>query len=439
MPFLNELLRYRNKYFIETNTHRGDTIDIVNKSGLFMSIYGIESSKEDYDYTCARFKDFNNITIFNGTSKTDLSKVIYNIDSPITFWIDSESVFEELELVKYHNIKTHTIMINVNNSINMQNILKKIYEINEKYIFKVIEQDNMNVFIACIEEPPAFCVHSYLRECTYKGEKWLPPGFGDFLRGTIALYKYCKEYNYKLYIDSQSNPLFQYLEENPHFVKYNLENVLEYTCHSMISFENLDSTLINNFKENKPFACLTNGFYTKNDGKLENWGSITEDCAAFMRQILTPNDFLKKEIFNAYKKMNIDMAKGYNAIHMRFGDDTLIDKKYNENVCIMIRDFLTDICTSNPDEQFVFLCDSEKMGQIIHSITPGIFYWNSKKVHLGNLDNESAVLSTMVDFFIIANADAIIAPMSGFSKTASLIFNKPIVLNINMPYIFFST
>lgn len=427
MPFLNELLRYRNKYFVETSTCKGDTIDIVNKSGLFKNIYGIESSIEDYEHTCNRFKDFNNITIFNGTSKTDLLKVIYNINTPITFWHDSNSVIEELEQIKDHSIKTHTIMINLNNSIKMQDVLKKIYEINDKYIFKTIGQD---IFIAFIEEPPAFCIQSYLTECTYKGEKWLPPGFGDFLRGTIALYKYCKEYNYKLYIDSQSHPLFQYLEENPHYVKYKLEDVLEYTCYSMISYENLDSTLINNFKSNKPFTCLTNGFYTKIDGKLENWGPITEDCAAFMREILTPNDFLKKEIFNAYKTIGIDMTRGYAAIHLRFGDDLLIDKKYSKNHCINVRDMLTDICTGNPDKQFVFLCDSEKMGQIIHSITPGIFYWNSKKVHLGNLDDESAVLHTMMDFFIIANAEAIISNRSGFSTAASIIFNKPIVINI---------
>jgi hypothetical protein len=92
MPFLNELLRYRNQYFIEVSTCRGNIIDIVNKSGLFKSIYGIESSKEDYDCTCERFKEFDNITIFNGKSKTDLSKIIYNIDCPITFWHDSYSV-----------------------------------------------------------------------------------------------------------------------------------------------------------------------------------------------------------------------------------------------------------------------------------------------------------------------------------------------------------
>jgi len=143
-----------------------------------------------------------------------------------------------------------------------------------------------------------------------------------------------------------------------------------------------------------------------------------------MREILTPNNFLKKELFNAYKTMNIDMTKGYSVIHWRFGDALLIERKYSEEYCINIREILIDICSKKQDKQFVFLCDSEIMGQIIHSITPGIFYWNSKKVHLGVLDDESAVLNTMVDFFIIANADSIISNGSGFSNAASIIFNK---------------
>jgi len=421
MPFLNELLRYRNQYFIETNTSRGYVIDVVNKSGLFKNIYGIESSKEDYEYTSTRFKDCNNITIFNGTSKTDLSKILFHIDSSITFWIDSQFIIEELEFIKNHSIKTHTIMINMNNSINMQNILNKVYEINDKYICKMIEEDN-NIFIAYIQEPQSFCIHSYLTKC--KDNK-LPPGFGDFLRGTIALYKYCKEYNYKLYIDSQSHPLFKFLNDNPHFIKNSIHTVEEFIPYSVGGeYDKIEECLIDKFKSNKSFACLTNAFYTKINGKLENWGSITDDCAAFMREILTPNNFLKKELFNAYKTMNIDMTKGYSVIHWRFGDALLIERKYSEEYCINIREILIDICSKKQDKQFVFLCDSEIMGQIIHSITPGIFYWNSKKVHLGVLDDESAVLNTMVDFFIIANADSIISNGSGFSNAASIIFNK---------------
>ena len=39
MPFVNELLKYNNDYFIETGTYQGDTIDIVKNSNKFKYIY----------------------------------------------------------------------------------------------------------------------------------------------------------------------------------------------------------------------------------------------------------------------------------------------------------------------------------------------------------------------------------------------------------------
>jgi hypothetical protein len=453
MPFINELLRYKNDFFIETGSYKGDTIDVVNKSGLFKNIYSIEYSKEFYDAVCNRFKDSNNITIFNGTSKTDLWEMIRNIQTPITFWLDAHwtgpqvanenpnlicPILDELEQIKKHPIKTHTIMIDDMRLMNgrdfpvkISDITDKILEINPNY--KMIGYNDSqcigDILVAFIEEPPPFCIHSYLTKC--KDNK-LPPGFGDFLRGTIALYNYSKEYNYKLFINSLSHPLFKFLNDNPHFIKNTINTVEEFTPYSVGGgYDKIEECLIDKFKSNQPFACVTNAFYTGTGAKLENWGSITDDCAAFMREILTPNNLLKKELFNAYKTMNIDMTKGYAVVHLRFGDELLINKKYSEEYCINVKDMLTNISIKNPDKQFVFLCDSEMMGQIIHSITPGIFYWNSKKVHLGHLDDESAVLNTMVDFFIIANADAIISNRSGFSTAVSIIFNKPIVINIS--------
>ena len=449
MPFTNELLRYANPYFVETGSFKGDTIDIVNKSGLFKNIYSIEYSKEYYDAVCDRFKDSKNVTIFNGTSKTDLWEMIRNIDTPITFWLDAHwtggqvanedpvlicPILDELEQIKKHPIKTHTIMVDdmrlMNGRdfpINISNILTKILEINPNYKFIGYNDSECagDILVAFIEQPPPFCIHSYV---TKREDNKLAPGFGDFLRGTIALYYLTKKYNYKLYIDSQSHPLFEFLKENPHFIKANSKAVIDFTPNSMpISYEKIEESLINKLESKESFSCLTNSYYTRVGDALGNWGPITEDCAAFMKQILQPNDCLKKQIFNAYKEMNLDTSRGYAAVHMRFGDEALNDKKYNIDASLMVSNVLKKIIQDNPRTQIVFLCDSNIMANQIQAMTPGIFYWNSRKVHLGLLDDTSAILNTMVDFFILANADTILANRSGFAVASTVIFNKQFI------------
>jgi hypothetical protein len=93
----------------------------------------------------------------------------------------------------------------------------------------------------------------------------------------------------------------------------------------------------------------------------------------------------------------------------------------------MVSNVLKKIMQDNPRTQIVFLSDSTIMANQIQAMTPGIYYWNSKKVHLGNLDDKSAILNTMVDFFILANSDVIIGNRSGFSLASTVIFNKQFI------------
>jgi hypothetical protein len=68
---------------------------------------------------------------------------------------------------------------------------------------------------------------------------------------------------------------------------------------------------------------------------------------------------------------------------------------------------------------------------------PELFYWDSKKIHIGDLKNtnvQQAVTDTLIDFFIMAKCDKMFCyafnGISGFSKLASLIFDKEYI-NIN--------
>ena len=183
MPFVNELLKYvTNKPFVETGTYQGDTLKIVLNSpgGYSKKIISLELSDTFYNNCKKTFEHNSNVVLFKANSKYDLFNIISLIDSPITFWLDSHwsgvvnvgcdniticPIIEELQQIKKHPIKTHTIMIDdirlMNNTsniyqgfpISLNDIIKNIYEINPNYRIKYYDDDicSNDVLVAYIE------------------------------------------------------------------------------------------------------------------------------------------------------------------------------------------------------------------------------------------------------------------------------------------------
>ena len=80
------------------------------------------------------------------------------------------------------------------------------------------------------------------------------------------------------------------------------------------------------------------------------------------------------------------------------------------------------------------------MANEIKKQNPELFYWDNKKIHIGDLTNDDVkqgVNDTMVDFFIMSKCDRMFCyafnGISGFSKIVSLIFDKEYI-NINTKY-----
>lgn len=84
------LLFYKNKfnlkYFVETGTFLGDTVDFFK--GTFDKIYSIELSEELATKATNRFKGQNNIRILQGDSSDVLISLISRFKEPALFWLD---------------------------------------------------------------------------------------------------------------------------------------------------------------------------------------------------------------------------------------------------------------------------------------------------------------------------------------------------------------
>ena len=459
MPFIDELLKYTNDYFIETGTYQGETIDIIKNSNKYKYIYSIELSEVFY-YNCInKFINNKNVKIFKGNSRYDLFKIIFNINTNITFWLDGHwsgvpnvgcdkellcPVLYELEQIKRHHISTHTIIIDdirlmdgCHFEVTVQQIINKIYEINPDYkiIFYDDNYSKNDILVAYIDtlnitkRKQHICVHKYLTFCKTNP---MPPGLGDFIRGTITLFNYSKKYNYKLYIDN-SHPIFKNLLENPLTIEdKKSDDVIELL--PPLSYYEIDKYINNLFLANKSFYVMTNGFYSKTaDGILENFGDITIECKHFLRQNFTPNLDLKLSINKVFEKIGINQNDCYSCIHLRLGDNFLHENIYDEKLFEELNNKIHNILLNNKTQKFILLSDSLFMSIKIKEQNPELYYWENKKIHIGNLKSseniELAVRDTLIDFFIMSQCKNIYTyafngtQTSGFSKMISLIFD----------------
>jgi hypothetical protein len=166
---------YLNRYFVETGSYKGYGIQQAIDAG-FQIIYSIDIDPECVQNCKNKFVNNPNIHIFLGDSGKDIFKIIECIDEPITFWLDGHVIFpkpnvkntplmDELEQIKQHKIKTHTILIDdlhccgtpLFDYLSLEDIVAKLLEINPDYVISftggwVEGSDHPNVLAATVKK-----------------------------------------------------------------------------------------------------------------------------------------------------------------------------------------------------------------------------------------------------------------------------------------------
>lgn len=152
---------FPNYYFVETGTFGGEAIFKALGTDCFQEAYSMEVDEGLFRGCTGRFKECKNVHIIHGDSATGLWNVIKDLDKPITFWLDAHiyppfkdkkncPLLEELDQIKKHPIKTHTILIDDMNCCStlafdyliLQELVKKIKEINPHYIIQLLDGGN---------------------------------------------------------------------------------------------------------------------------------------------------------------------------------------------------------------------------------------------------------------------------------------------------------
>jgi len=148
MPITENVLRkYINPCFIETGSYKGSTIQKAIDIG-FEKIISIELSPVLYKICLESFKNNKNVTLYCGDVQLLLEKILKDIDLKITFWLDAhysgpgtakglknDPIIEELDIIKKHHLKDHTILVDDMRLMDKNSIINKIKEINNSYKF----------------------------------------------------------------------------------------------------------------------------------------------------------------------------------------------------------------------------------------------------------------------------------------------------------------
>lgn len=125
--------------FIETGTNIGG--GIANALALdFKNIYTIEIIKDNYEIAKEKWKHVPHVKTYLGDTAQWIGRILEEINEPAFFWLDahfntSEATYKELEFIKNHKVKTHTILIDdMSLYFDKQHIEKTIREINPNYV-----------------------------------------------------------------------------------------------------------------------------------------------------------------------------------------------------------------------------------------------------------------------------------------------------------------
>lgn len=231
-----------NLVFVETGTLEGESV----KSALFAGykeIYSVELAEKYYLYSKDLFKYQDNIHIIYGDSVKVLAQILPKIESSITFWLDAHysggdttfadvlyPVMKELELIKLHHVKTHTIIIDdlrllkpefPSVGFGIEDLKAKIREINPEYNFYITSGhvDN-DILVAEIKSQKSFNIIVFSKDRACQLELFIR-SFNKYVRdGSSYTINVLYTYSNKTYKKGYD----KLIKNSPSNVKFKLEN-----------------------------------------------------------------------------------------------------------------------------------------------------------------------------------------------------------------------
>jgi hypothetical protein len=264
-----------------------------------------------------------------------------------------------------------------------------------------------------------------------------PSGLGDFIRGSLFLLQYCEYKKLKCEISLKNHIISKFLKNVSLDNKYiNDMSILRYKDTYMRFY---DKGILNKYTVIKKFLKYiesTEKFQGVKDGNLNInlmcfplYSEISRQHKNYIKQVFEANDIMKQYILDLLTSIQLK-PNNYNIIHVRCGDEELVEKKKNINLYIKICHMLDEYLTNNT--QILLISDSTNLKNYIKELYPCINIFNNKLSHTGegveNTDDD--IKSILTDFYFITHSNNVLALSiyehgSGFSKWISVVYDIP--------------
>lgn len=130
--------KFNLKYFVETGTFSGDTVEYALSLDCFDKVFSVEIEPEIYQFTSQRFAGNDKVSLFLGNSYDVLEKeILPQLDAPAFFWLDAHFPGADIGL----NGKTYT----TEKDKNVNCPLEKEIEVITQSPFYALDSDKVKV------------------------------------------------------------------------------------------------------------------------------------------------------------------------------------------------------------------------------------------------------------------------------------------------------
>jgi hypothetical protein len=262
-------------------------------------------------------------------------------------------------------------------------------------------------------------------------------GLGDFIRGSYFLLEFCNNNNIPCNINILNHPVSQFFEmyKNKQPLIYNNINKFELTnFNPHISHEKFITNISNHSINDDliKFLSKQNVFNKKLYIYTIAYPTLTipQKHREYMQRILAPSARIKSLVDKMLSELEL-VSKNFTIIHIRYGDDFLIQhkEKFKKSHLKAIENTLNNLNTS---QKYLLISDNTNIKNILQLNHPFLKIHLNEITHTGEgLNIETHKLqNTMIDFYLFSHATNIIAFSvyphgTGFSKWSAETYSVP--------------